>query len=119
MVLNRVKETQRSEGVEIIGLVVSQAHDNYEMYVLPAASHLIQGPFLFVCDRVAKALQKTKAGGRLEVMSAQRLEHIDQPMMKKNAVVAPAKVFPLLEYSAGVATGAAVVVGAAAMLGHF
>ena len=71
----RLADTSGVAGLEIIGLVVSQAHDNYTMYVKPTSSKSqqeIQGPFFFVVDRVAKALQKG-AHDQFIVVSAQRL----------------------------------------------
>lgn len=58
-VCKRVKEISvQAERLEVIGLVVSAAHDTYEMYVRPKLSETkLQGPFFFVCDRVAKKLQ--------------------------------------------------------------
>ena len=58
-VLRRVKEASvEAHQLEIIGLVVSAAHDTYETYVRPDSStNEIQGPFFFVCDRVAKSLE--------------------------------------------------------------
>jgi hypothetical protein len=78
-VLKRVKETVVGAGVEVIGLVVSQAHDAYTMYVKPAStsSAELNGPLFFVCDRVAKAL-KVNDAGKLQIISAQELQHIDK-----------------------------------------
>ena len=58
-VCNRVNETcVRAERLEVIGLVVSAAHDSYEMYVRPkSSSKELEGPFFFVCDFVAKQLK--------------------------------------------------------------
>jgi hypothetical protein len=55
LVLQRVKNT-KANGVEVIGLVVSPAHDCYDMYV-KNDDETIQGPFRLLCDHVAKALQ--------------------------------------------------------------
>ena len=55
-VRRRVKEISvQAERLEVIGLVVSVAHDTYEMYVRPKVSEdKIQGPFFFRCDCVAQ-----------------------------------------------------------------
>ena len=62
-VRKRVKEISvQAEPLEVIGLVVSAAHDTYEMYVRPKLSEeKLQGPFFFVCDCVAKKLQPDEA----------------------------------------------------------
>jgi hypothetical protein len=75
-VLARMNE-QKHKSVDIIGLVVSQAHDSYVMLVKAAGSEQIEGAF-FLCDRVAKSLQRN-AAGELIMVSAQELKSIDQP----------------------------------------
>jgi hypothetical protein len=89
-VLKRVNDT-KADGVEVVGLVASQAHDSYRMYVKLASSLVqkegnprpqgpslpIQGPFFIRCDHVAKALQVDDAGVVAAVVSAQELGHID------------------------------------------
>jgi hypothetical protein len=73
----RVKNTAANHGVDIIGLVVSQAHDSYTMYIKSASGGgVVQGPFFFACDHVAKSL-KTTVHGELQVVSAQELKHTD------------------------------------------
>jgi hypothetical protein len=50
-----VMDTDCVAGVEFVGLVVSQAHDSYEMFVRDAAasqqSAKVKGPFFLLCDR--------------------------------------------------------------------
>jgi hypothetical protein len=78
-VLKRVNETAAEHGVDIIGLVVSQAHDSYTMYVKGAnEADVVKGPLFFACDRVAKSLD-----GDLNIVSAQELKHIDIPQEEK------------------------------------
>jgi hypothetical protein len=61
------------EGLEIIGLVVSAAHDCYEMYMRPdSLKQEVLGPFLLICDRVAKSLQKSE-DGKYHIIAAQQL----------------------------------------------
>ena len=61
------------KGLEIIGLVVSAAHDCYEMYVrLDSLEQEILGPFLVICDRVAKSFQKSEDGVH-RIITAQQL----------------------------------------------
>lgn len=57
-----VKGTTHVAGVEVIGLTVSQAHDSYEVFVRDAAASAsqsvkVKGPFLLLCDQVAKSFQ--------------------------------------------------------------
>ena len=68
----------KHKSVDIIGLVVSQAHDSYTMHVKPAGSEDIEPPVFFVCDRVAKALQ-TNMDGTVAVVSAQVISNITLP----------------------------------------
>lgn len=69
-----MQNTTWVEGVEIIGLVVSQAHDSYVVYVRKSQAQTeVLGPFFFVCDRVAKCL-KTDNLGVYRVTSAQQLD---------------------------------------------
>ena len=70
-----LRETSGVEGLDIVGLVVSQAHDSYKMSVKPASSTQTLGPFFFVCDRVAKSLQPDNHGN-YHVISAQRLSDL-------------------------------------------
>lgn len=66
----RLQQTPRIQGLEAVGLVVSQAHDSYEVFVKPDSSQQnVEGPVFFVCDRVAKSLQLRD--GRLRISSAQ------------------------------------------------
>jgi len=61
------------KGLEIIGLVVSAAHDCYEMYVrLDSLEQEILGPFLVICDRVAKSFKKSE-DGVYRIIAAQKL----------------------------------------------
>ena len=61
------------KGLEIIGLVVSAAHDCYEMYVrLASLEQEILGPFFVICDRVAKSFQKSQ-DGVYRIVAAQKL----------------------------------------------
>ena len=57
-VKSRVEEVNHVSGVEVVGLVVSQAHDSYQMFVRKATSaksaSAVEGPFFLFCDRVAK-----------------------------------------------------------------
>jgi hypothetical protein len=72
-----VEKTAADHGVDIIGLVVSQAHDSYAMYIKSAiGGGDVQGPVYFACDHVAKSL-KTTVHGELQVVSAQELKHMD------------------------------------------
>jgi hypothetical protein len=77
-VLKRVNETAAEHGVDIIGLVVSQAHDSYTMYVKSANDNIAKDPLFFACDRVAKSLDAD-----LNIVSAQELKHIDIPQEEK------------------------------------
>jgi septin family protein len=77
-VLKRVNETAAEHGVDIIGLVVSQAHDSYTMYVKSANDNIAKDPLFFACDCVAKSLD-----GNLSIVSAQELKHIDKPQEEK------------------------------------
>lgn len=55
-----VESIEHVAGVEVVGLVVSQAHDSYEMFVRDAAasqSAKVEGPFFLLCDRVAKSVE--------------------------------------------------------------
>ena len=64
-----------TEGLEVIGLVVSAAHDAYEMYVRPSLlQDKIQGPFFLVCDRVAKSLHPDAASKQDCVVAASKLQ---------------------------------------------
>jgi hypothetical protein len=74
----RVNETAAEHGVDIIGLVVSQAHDSYTMYVKSADDNVVKHPLFFACDRVAKSLDAD-----LNIVSAQELKHIDIPQEEK------------------------------------
>jgi hypothetical protein len=82
-VLKRVNETAAEHGVDIIGLVVSQAHDSYTMYVKFANDNVVKDPLFFACDRVAKSLQLNADDGNLNIVSAQELKHIDKPQEEK------------------------------------
>jgi hypothetical protein len=82
-VLKRVNETAAEHGVDIIGLVVSQAHDSYTMYVKFANDNIAKDPLFFACDRVAKSLQLNADDGNLNIVSAQELKHIDKPQEEK------------------------------------
>jgi hypothetical protein len=78
----RVNLTAADHGVDIIGLVVSQAHDSYAMYIKSAHDNPngdVKGPFFFVCDRVAKSLQLNTDTGDLNIASAQELKSIVKP----------------------------------------
>lgn len=71
----RLQQTPLIQGLEAVGLVVSQAHDSYEVYVKPDSSQQkVEGPVFFVCDRVAKSLQLRD--GRLRISSAQILHDL-------------------------------------------
>ena len=68
----RLKETCGVKGLEVIGLVVLQAHEAYKLYVKPDPNKdHIDGPYIFACDRVAKrfAIQE----GKVLISPAQRL----------------------------------------------
>lgn len=53
-----VEGIEQITGVEIVGLVVSQTHDSYKMFVRDgAASAKVGGPFFLLCDRVAKSFE--------------------------------------------------------------
>lgn len=47
----------KQDAPEIIGIVVSITHDSYEMYCQDN-----EEPLFFVCDRVAKCLEKDQHG---------------------------------------------------------
>jgi hypothetical protein len=88
-VLNRVNNTE-ANGVEVVGVVVSPAHDSFTLYFKPADSTKksvagskkkgvnrqallaedIRGPFFIACDHVAKALH-TDSSSKITVVSAQ------------------------------------------------
>ena len=73
LVTTRLEQITGIPGLEAVGLVVSQAHDCYEVLVKPDSSQPnVEGPVLFVCDRVAKSLQLRD--GRLRISSAQSLQ---------------------------------------------
>lgn len=73
--LNGMSCTKGTEGLEVIGLVLSTAHDAYEMYVRPSLlEDAIQGPFFLVCDRVAKSLDPNAASEQHRVVAASRLQ---------------------------------------------
>ena len=57
MVRNHVEGIVHVEGLEIVGLVVSRAHDSYEMFVRQSGD--VSGPFFLPCDRVAKSIEVT------------------------------------------------------------
>lgn len=68
----RLQQTPLIQGLDTVGLVVSRAHESYELYVKPDLSQQkIEGPIFFVCDRVAKSLQLKD--GSLRISSAQFL----------------------------------------------
>ena len=50
-----VENIEHVAGVEVVGLVVSQAHDSYEIFVRQSAE--VKGPFFLLCDRVAKSFE--------------------------------------------------------------
>ena len=53
-----IEKMRYVEGVEVVGLVVSQAHDSYEMFVRKATeSAKVEGPFLLLCDGVSKKFE--------------------------------------------------------------
>lgn len=54
-VVDRVQNVQKVDGVEVVGLVVSRAHDGYEWYVWNAPKNVVGGPFFLACDGVAKS----------------------------------------------------------------
>ena len=58
-----VMDTDYIAGIEVVGLVVSHAHDSYEMFVRDAAASQqtakVRGPFFLLCDRVAKEYDNT------------------------------------------------------------
>jgi len=54
-VKSRVRSIEDVAGVEVVGLVVAQAHDSYEMFVSQSAE--VKGPFFLLCDRVAKSFE--------------------------------------------------------------
>jgi hypothetical protein len=80
-VLGHLRE-HKHKSVDIIGLVVSQPHDSYVMYVKSAGSEATGDPIFFGCDCVAKALQ-TDSSGEITVVSAQELVSIDDSRLKK------------------------------------
>lgn len=63
----RVENTDVPIGVEIVGLVVSKAYESFNMFVRKPAttsdaaagsqSVKVEGPFLLLCDRVAKSFE--------------------------------------------------------------
>lgn len=72
-VLERVQKTKGVAGLDIVGLVVSTAHDAYEMYVRPdSIQEEIVGPFLVICDCVAKSFIKGE-NGLYRIVTAQQL----------------------------------------------
>lgn len=72
MVIDRVKQNRVSDGVEMIGLVVSVAHDAYEIYVKSSQTNDYEGPLVLFCDRVAKSLERDPEKG-MRLASAQQL----------------------------------------------
>ena len=70
-VRQRMIETTPPADLEFVGLVVSLAHDCYNMLVKPPNGN-IEGPFFFACDRVAKSLEPTPLGG-YRVVPAQQV----------------------------------------------
>ena len=75
-ILSRLADTSgTTERIELIGLIVSTAHDSYEMYVGPSLlGDDIQGPFFLVCDGVAKSLDLNAAKEEGIVVAANRLQ---------------------------------------------
>ena len=59
LVGNHVTGIVHVEGLEIVGLVVSQAHDSYQMFVRQSGDQNVLGPFFLPCDRVAKTIEIT------------------------------------------------------------
>ena len=60
---SNIQDIEHVAGVEVVGLVASQVHDSYEMFVRDAAasqqSAKVGGPFFLLCDRVAKEYDNT------------------------------------------------------------
>ena len=52
---SRVRSIEDVAGVEVVGVVVAQAHDSYEMFVRQSAE--VKGPFFLLCDWVAKSFE--------------------------------------------------------------
>jgi hypothetical protein len=62
----KVKAANGTGGVEIVGLVVSVAHDSYTMYRKSPGAAAMQGPYYIPCDGVARSLDGS------DVVSAQQ-----------------------------------------------
>ena len=74
------EELKNKKGiVEIIGICVSLNHDSYEMYLEGA-----EEPLFFVCDRVAKCLEKDDMG-RFKTAQVCSLESSEHAQKKQKA----------------------------------
>jgi len=70
--MDRLCKTVGIEGLEMVGLVVSNAHDGYEMYIRTQDSQVInQIPLFLLCDRVAKSIEEHSTGN-FRVISVQQ-----------------------------------------------
>ena len=57
--LNKARDVERDNDVEVVACLVSLAHDSYEMYVLKPGETEFSDPIYIYCDMVSKALSGT------------------------------------------------------------
>lgn len=74
MVRRRVQEVEQVDDVEIVGLVVSPAHDSYQMFVRESSEGEVKmkRPFFLLCDRIAKSFDPSEEFRDLAFTSAQQ-----------------------------------------------
>jgi len=77
-VMKRIGELDHYDGIEVVGLMVSEAHETYKMHIKPApiGSRFGKKPqtnLFVVCDRVAKRIEKDIRTGLLSIKPAQKL----------------------------------------------
>jgi hypothetical protein len=81
--MKRIGALDHYDGIEIVGLMVSEAHESYKMYIklAPVGSRFGEKPQtdLFVaCDRVAKRIEEDILTGLLSIKPAQKLRYVQE-----------------------------------------